>query len=290
MANLLKKVMDYKNLPNDTTFITNVVNKIVAHTTFKNNVKNLASTIPVGTIVRAYHGLSGFLVCNGGAVSRTDYSALFGKLGTVFGPGDGSTTFNLPNLGGEAANPSQNATVGICTNGEWHSSSISLNRDASDPAKGLKLVISSQGSTGIQVPAALRPCTLKIVLTRIANSLPQRYGTHTAWTNTANHNGWTGYNFSGGSATITNAASATLTRSLTADNNDSYIGFWADEGTSWQCWIAITLTKSNGVVYILNGTGSGSASAGYDGYSHTSGTWAKWVPEKNLTLRSYIKY
>ena len=41
---------------------------------------------------------SGYLLCNGSAVSRTTYSALFVKIGTLYGTGDGSTTFTLPNL------------------------------------------------------------------------------------------------------------------------------------------------------------------------------------------------
>lgn len=41
---------------------------------------------------------TGFLLCNGAAVSRTDYAALFGALGTIYGEGDGLLTFNLPNL------------------------------------------------------------------------------------------------------------------------------------------------------------------------------------------------
>ncbi len=39
---------------------------------------------------------SGWLLCNGSAVSRSTYSALFAVVGTAFGSGDGSTTFNLP--------------------------------------------------------------------------------------------------------------------------------------------------------------------------------------------------
>jgi microcystin-dependent protein len=42
----------------------------------------------------------GWLVCDGAAVDRTCYAALFATIGTVFGSGDGSTTFNLPDLGG----------------------------------------------------------------------------------------------------------------------------------------------------------------------------------------------
>jgi phage-related tail fiber protein len=44
---------------------------------------------------------TGWLKCNGGAVSRTTYNALFAAIGTTFGVGDGSSTFNLPDLRGE---------------------------------------------------------------------------------------------------------------------------------------------------------------------------------------------
>ena len=40
---------------------------------------------------------TGYLLCNGQQVSRTTYAALFAIVGTTFGSGDGSTTFNLPN-------------------------------------------------------------------------------------------------------------------------------------------------------------------------------------------------
>lgn len=41
----------------------------------------------------------GHLVCDGSAVSRSEYSDLFEVIGTNFGQGDGATTFNLPNIG-----------------------------------------------------------------------------------------------------------------------------------------------------------------------------------------------
>jgi microcystin-dependent protein len=41
---------------------------------------------------------SGFLECDGAAVSRSTYAALFAVVGTTYGIGDGSTTFNVPNL------------------------------------------------------------------------------------------------------------------------------------------------------------------------------------------------
>ena len=43
---------------------------------------------------------SNWLLCNGDLISRTTYSALFSAIGTVYGAGDGSTTFNLPDLRG----------------------------------------------------------------------------------------------------------------------------------------------------------------------------------------------
>ena len=60
------------------------------------------SQVPVG-VVSAFAGVNapaGWLMCAGQAVSRTDYSALFNALSTTYGSGDGSTTFNLPDLRG----------------------------------------------------------------------------------------------------------------------------------------------------------------------------------------------
>jgi len=44
---------------------------------------------------------AGWLKANGAAISRTTYAALFAAIGTTFGTGDGSTTFNIPDLRGE---------------------------------------------------------------------------------------------------------------------------------------------------------------------------------------------
>lgn len=61
--------------------------------------KNLNAT-PVGSVI-SFAGINaptGYLMCNGSEVSRTDYYELFSVIGTLYGEGDGSTTFNLPNL------------------------------------------------------------------------------------------------------------------------------------------------------------------------------------------------
>jgi microcystin-dependent protein len=60
----------------------------------------LEGGIPTATIVpwSSSSVPSGFLECNGLAVSRSTYSALFAIVGTTYGAGDGSTTFNVPDL------------------------------------------------------------------------------------------------------------------------------------------------------------------------------------------------
>lgn len=64
-----------------------------------------AAAVPVGSVTMfASNGApTGWLECNGTAVSRTTYAGLFAAIGTVFGTGDGSTTFNLPDMRGEFA-------------------------------------------------------------------------------------------------------------------------------------------------------------------------------------------
>ena len=63
------------------------------------------NTVPAG-VVSPYAGASaptGWLLCYGQAVSRTTYADLFTAISTTYGVGDGSTTFNLPDLRGRVA-------------------------------------------------------------------------------------------------------------------------------------------------------------------------------------------
>lgn len=83
---------------------------------------------PVGTI-QAYSAETapdGWLVCDGSAVSRTTYATLFALVGSSFGQGDGSTTFNLPDLrgrflrgwaNGSALDPDADARTAMNTGG-----------------------------------------------------------------------------------------------------------------------------------------------------------------------------
>lgn len=83
-------------------------------------------TFPAGAIIPfgGSSAPSGWLLCAGQAVSRTTYANLYSIIGTTYGAGDGSTTFNLPDLrgrvaagkddmNGSAANRITSATSGI---------------------------------------------------------------------------------------------------------------------------------------------------------------------------------
>lgn len=62
-------------------------------------------SLPIGAVIEWYSDNipSNWLLCDGQAVSRTDYSSLFNVLGTAYGEGDGATTFNLPDKKGKVA-------------------------------------------------------------------------------------------------------------------------------------------------------------------------------------------
>lgn len=71
---------------------------------FGNSQRTDTELVQVGSILLfAYATISsieGYLPCNGSAVSRSTYSALFSAIGTTYGAGNGSTTFNVPDFRG----------------------------------------------------------------------------------------------------------------------------------------------------------------------------------------------
>ncbi len=80
---------------------------IIYYPTIRRGAKDLygLNDVPVGTI-HTFAGTAatvpqGYLLCDGGQVSRTIYSHLFQAIGTTYGAGNGSTTFSIPDLRGE---------------------------------------------------------------------------------------------------------------------------------------------------------------------------------------------
>jgi microcystin-dependent protein len=90
---------DPANVPTDlATMAADIANLIAA-------VGQAAGTKPAPGLILPYAGTdqpAGYLLCDGRAVSRAAYSLLFAKVQTKYGVGDGTTTFNLPNLKGRA--------------------------------------------------------------------------------------------------------------------------------------------------------------------------------------------
>lgn len=60
------------------------------------------NTTPSGSIIQFAGSIapSGYLICDGSAINRTTYPNLFAAIGTAWGPGNGTTTFNVPDLRG----------------------------------------------------------------------------------------------------------------------------------------------------------------------------------------------
>lgn len=106
----------------DMNEIKNVVNGNDENAVYKNEVKTIngqsilgegnlivtgegGDTLPIGSML-PYGNVNppaNWLVCDGSAVSRTTYADLFSVIGTTYGEGDGSTTFNLPNKKGRVS-------------------------------------------------------------------------------------------------------------------------------------------------------------------------------------------
>jgi microcystin-dependent protein len=108
--------------------------------------------------IRMYGGSSaptGWLLCDGSAVSRTTYATLFGIIGTTFGTGDGSTTFNLPNFTdnvpmGKGAN-AVGATVGSATHAHsiTHEHSTYITQRTNN-----QLAVGNTGNVGAATPTS----------------------------------------------------------------------------------------------------------------------------------------
>ena len=118
-----------------------------------------------------------FLVCDGSAVSRSTYSDLFDVVGTVYGDGDGSTTFNLPNLSGRVAIGSS-ATYSLGSTGG--SETVSLD-SSSLPSHSHTVA----GHTHESTIMAATPSISHTITTQPAFNYNRPNSTRTVWTPTS---------------------------------------------------------------------------------------------------------
>ena len=69
---------------------------------------------------------AGYVLCDGAAISRTDYADLFAVVGTTYGTGNGSTTFNVPNLQGKMPQGFDGNTYNLAGTGGANTVTVSL--------------------------------------------------------------------------------------------------------------------------------------------------------------------
>lgn len=85
---------------------------------------------------------AGYLLCDGSAVSRTTYAALFAVIGTMYGVGDGSSTFNVPDCRGRVL-------VGLAPGGQASVNQVGLNDGTAMSARRPQ---HSHGTSGLTLP------------------------------------------------------------------------------------------------------------------------------------------
>ena len=127
-------------------------------------ISGLSSGMPTGAVIAVASSTvpSGFLECNGAAVSRTTYAALFAAIGVAHGYGDNAATFNLPDYRGRflrgwdhgiARDPDRAARTAMATGGATGDSVGSVQMDAfkSHTHTGGATVSGTVNSSGSQV-------------------------------------------------------------------------------------------------------------------------------------------
>lgn len=104
LIQLLAYVLELVSLPVPHTWVDG---EFVRAGLINNDLRDLISALklrlpPIGAIRESVNSTlpAGWFLCDGSAISRTTYSALFALIGTTYGIGNGSTTFNLPDLSG----------------------------------------------------------------------------------------------------------------------------------------------------------------------------------------------
>lgn len=107
-----------------------------------NSITSSSSPLVPPGVIWPYGGISaptGFLLCNGAAIDRTTFADLFAVLGTTYGVGDGSTTFNIPNMNGRTP-------IGAGTYTDPVSGSVTRTLGASSGAAAHQLVDAENGA------------------------------------------------------------------------------------------------------------------------------------------------
>ena len=203
------------------------------------NLQDITNRSEVGTIKPWGKATApdGYLLCDGSAVSRTTYADLFGVIGTTYGTGDNSTTFNVPDLQGKFPQ-GKSGTTNLATTGGANTVTVAVTNNqaatnATNQAVTITGSIDNTSFTSAQAAshfhAALRrdgtptSNSFRILQAQVALTTTGQPGDGPQTTSSGSG---TGHNHSHTlSGTLTGNITTTLTGSVTESGTNSFSPF-----------------------------------------------------------------
>jgi microcystin-dependent protein len=247
---------------------------------------NGSPLVPTGTVIWVATPTvpANYLECNGQAVSRNTYINLFAAISTTFGSGDGSTTFNLPDLRdyfvrGYNSTTSSTRAFGSKQDDSNKSHNHSATVSISDPTHSH----TATSSVSISDPKHSHTAT---------TSASDSGHAHNGYSSTIN--GWTSY--VGSTITPYNTAATPVTAPYYAEQNqgggpETYTGFGLDTPSGYANINASTTVAASGTGITASSTTTVAASGtGITASSTINNSGDTESRPKNIVLLACIKY
>jgi len=176
----------------------------------------------------------GYVLCNGAAISRSTYADLFAVISTTYGSGDGSTTFNVPQLQGKMPQGYDGNTYNLAGTGGANTVTVAVtNNQAATNATNQTVTVTGSISNTSLTTAQLASHSHGFNASRGQNSSgsfppggSSSHGSPPSAGNTDNNGSGTGHNHSHTlSGTLTGNITTSLTGTVTAAGTNSFSPF-----------------------------------------------------------------
>ena len=204
------------------------------------NLQDITNRSEVGTIKPWGKATApaGYLLCDGSAVSRTTYADLFAVVGTTYGAGDTSTTFNVPDLQGKFPQ-GKSGTTNLATTGGANTVTVAVtnNQAAANTNNQSVTVTGSISNTSLTTAQLASHCHNATcwtgspggstkVIDRNFNQVVNAASGFGSWFSNTNTGSGTGHNHSHTlSGTLTGNITTSLTGDVTASGTNSFSPF-----------------------------------------------------------------
>ena len=197
------------------------------------NLQDITNRSEVGTIKPWPKATApaGYLLCDGAAVSRSTYAELFVVTGTTYGVGDGSTTFNVPQLQGKTPQGFDGNTYNLAGTGGANTVTVSVtnNQAATNATNQAVTVTGSIANTSLttaQLASHNHSTNAKTTGGMEGNDNVNPGGTNFPNANIGNAGSGTGHNHTHTlSGTLTGNITTSLTGSVTAAGTNAFSPF-----------------------------------------------------------------